>query len=122
MSEETKEQEQKEALYKYESCTDEKIKEIALGCINKHIFTSQHVRDANDIPHVFMAYGLGGSAEHSEWMRENDIAVFYEYMNKAAPRGINGNPVFFSHSFLSENDWKRVLDKVEKIKSALEDV
>lgn len=42
-----------------------------------------------------------------EATRLQNLGCVYEYMDKAAPRGVNGKPIFFSCRILNRSDWNR---------------
>jgi hypothetical protein len=65
------------------------------------------------IPRVFMVT-LFMDAEHVDPLmkRDDPVAHIWEYINKAGPMAVNGNPTFFSARFISESNWKRVADYV----------
>jgi hypothetical protein len=86
--------------------SDEQLRRFVVDFMGGRIFTSAQIRNDGDIPMVFMPLALG--ALH-DWPREDwaDIGIFYEYLDKAGPRSINGNPCFFSFRLMHVEDWKR---------------
>ena len=40
----------------------------------------------------------------------NNIGMIYEYYTEAGPRGINGNPIFYSCRFLSKSDCDKMIE------------
>ena len=42
-------------------------------------------------------------------MKEQNICLIYEYMNKAGPVGVNGMPVFMSMRCLNREDTEQML-------------
>ena len=44
----------------------------------------------------------------------DEIGCFWEYMNKALPRGINGLPMFMSVRIMHKDDWARALKAILK--------
>ncbi len=46
------------------------------------------------------------------------MSVPYEYIDKAAPRSVNGLPIFFSMRMLSRADQKRLSEKVQRLREA----
>ncbi len=120
MTEETAEPES-EPMPAYEPKTDEQIKEIAQKLQAGHIYTSEHIKQGDEVGLVFMAFALSGP-DHADWMQENEIAVLYQDLDKAAPRSINGMPCFFSHQLLTLAEWKRVQETAQKIQEAVDSV
>jgi hypothetical protein len=53
--------------------------------------------------------------EQLEELRKNPPGMIYEYMEKAGPRAINGNPVFLSFRMIGIDDTKKVLERYNKI-------
>ena len=43
-----------------------------------------------------------------------DIGGFWEYLNQAGPRGINGMPCFFSCRIMHKEDWKRAVAAINR--------
>jgi hypothetical protein len=83
------------------------------------IFTSQHVRDPGDISMVFMVLAFLDNG-FRDWALENNIAVLYEEMSKAGPRGVNGYPCFFSMKMLDKEDAQAVFDRVREIQAFMD--
>jgi hypothetical protein len=92
-------------------------KDMALG----KIFTSAHVRNPEDIRMVFMAL-VFLSQEGLEKLKQAKAHVFYEYIDKAGPRSINGYPCFFSFSFLTREQWDVVVETHDKAKKAFDEL
>jgi|AntRauTorcE11897_2_1112592.scaffolds.fasta_scaffold00044_23 hypothetical protein len=90
---------------------DDEIREFVDALLSGNLFTSEQVQNESDIPMVFMPLMLGAS-EHLEPIID-DIGCLYEYMSKAGPRGINGQPVFYSFNVLHKDDWSIVLDTLK---------
>ena len=120
MTEENTQEESQESV-PYKAHSDEDIKQLAMDIHAGRVMTSQHVPESENIRLVFMAAALSGP-EYGKWLLENDVVVFYEYMDKAAPMSINGLPQFLSHKHLDRSDWERVLEKLSKIEKAMEDL
>lgn len=110
-----------EETEKYEPRSEEELKQIALDIHAGKIYTSQHLKRAEDVRLVFMAAMLSGP-EYPDWLEGNNIAVFYEHMENASPRSVNGCPMFLGHKHLSRDEWTTVLDKLKKIEEALEEI
>lgn len=79
--------------------TDEELREIAVGLYDGQIFSHKQVRP-EEVGMTFMPILLGAFADKSKEELE-DIGLIYEYLDKAAPRCINGNPIFYSCRYLT---------------------
>lgn len=110
---------QENLIEPYNAKTTDEIKEIALGIFKGSIFTSLQIKNQFDISCVFIAAGFGDQI-YIDWLNNNKICVFYEYLDKSLPRTINGYPIFTSHSHLNKEDTQEVLKKYEEIKKLME--
>ena len=108
-------------MNKYVNRSKKKIKEIALALYKGEIFTSMQVRenDQNLLGSIFMPL-LFSEQELIDWMKDNKITVFYEYLSEAGPRSINGYPIFFSMKMMDDKDWQAVYTQYEAIKKAID--
>src|ERR1700676_2981329 len=94
---------------------DDKLREFVDDFVSNRIFTSAHLRDneVDLIPMIFMPLGLGAFSKLQPDSL-SQIGCLWEYIDKAAPRGINGRPIFFSFQMLHIVDWKRPQVAIEK--------
>ncbi len=94
-------------------------REIAIGIFNGSIFTSAQIekKDMNLFPSIFFVLMLMEKKQRDEII-SGDIGVFWEYMNKASPRSINGYPMFASVRTLNKADWEDVRKMVLKLTEA----
>lgn len=99
--------------------TEEEIKKIAEDLYRGYIFTDRHVENKEDIPSVFMSLCMLDK-EGIDKLKNMDIGMIYEYIDKAMPRSINGMPIFFSFNILNKDDTKRVIDRYNRIIKAVE--
>ena len=60
--------------------------------------------------------------EGREHLQEQKPVVFFEYMNKALPRGVNGMPMFMSMAYLNEEEANIVVGYIEKLQEAEKDL
>lgn len=95
---------------------DDEIKRVAHGLVAGHIFTAS-MCPPEMIGHIFMVAMLGGLSEYDA----ADIAMLYEWLDKAGERGINGYPVFMSCGVVCHEDWDRIVERAEKIANAVEE-
>lgn len=104
----------------YKCKTVQEIKEIALGIYKGQIFTSNQVKDLSVLGLIFMALSMSDE-NYKNWMKENDIYIIYEYIDKCLPtRSINDYPIFTSHSHLNKEDAIKVEEKFNEIKKVLD--
>lgn len=99
--------------------TDKELKQLAIDLAEGKIFTSLQI-EKEDIAKVFLALLLGAFADKTE-DEMKDIGILYEYMDKAAPRSINGLPCFFSFHYLGIDDSRKLLEfheEYEKVKNS----
>lgn len=108
-------------MVNYTSSTDEDIKKLADDIYKGLVFTDRHIKNPDDIHRVFIPLTLM-KEEQIEEFKANPPGMIYEYMEKAGPMSINGMPIFFSFRFLNQEDSKKVFDKYNKIKEAVEKV
>ena len=95
--------------------TDKELKDIAISIHDGKIFTDRHCKEA--ISSSFIVIALGGLSKMRKRERDN-IGLIYEYINKAGPMAINGNPVFFSMRKLTIRQTERMFkfyDEYEKL-------
>ena len=85
---------------------DQQLREFVLGVCDQRIFTSDFIRRPEELRMVFMVVGLGGFAD---WTREElaQIGCFWEYMEAAGPRAVNGYPMFMSVRVMNKEDHER---------------
>lgn len=100
----------KPAVKPPEPISEEELKAFTLGLIDGRVFTSAHVGEADMLPMIFMPLGLGMFADHGDKELkaiDEKLGVFWEWMDRAGPRSVNGYPCFFSVRMLCKSDWER---------------
>jgi hypothetical protein len=102
----------------YRSRTDAELEQLAQDVIADKVFTSMQVRRMEDMTMVFMMLAFL-EREDVEWLKSQDIYFFYEYMDKALPRSINGYPCFLSMQYLSREDYNKLAKRYDEIKNLL---
>lgn len=135
--------------YKYTPRTDDELKEIAKCLYHGTIFSDRHLKDYNKhlLPNIFMPLALGAFQDISwdmesregkiinlilgdlepEYIKRKEeykksIGFIYEYVDKAGPMAINGNPIFTSFNILSIDDTDRMFNYYEKYKELQEKI
>ena len=108
----------------YTPKTDEEIKTLADDLIAGRIFTDRHIPES-EMPQglgmVFLTVALAGKETIEAWMKAK-VTLFYEYLNQAGPRSVNGMPIFMSHRVLNVDDAARLFDLYHKMKAAMDAV
>lgn len=96
------------------------VKQIAVDLFHGKIYCDRHLHSPDDMPRVFMIVGLGAFADHPKSYIES-IGLVYEYLDKAMPRGINGQPMFMSLKLLNRSDTNKMFEIYNKLKTAEEE-
>lgn len=99
----------------YTPLTDEVIVELALEIFRGHIWFAWCYDDEDAA--MFMPWMLCDNAQRLSMYKLG--ACFYEHVDKAGPRSVNGRPSFFSMRIASATDWEKVVTKLEAIKGAV---
>jgi hypothetical protein len=119
--------------------TDEELKQIAIDIHAGRIFTDRHCKDFQEVTQVFMPLIFVGYVEKAEGEDDGDYllrkaqsnimvedlkkaVMFYEYMDKASPMGINGLPVFMSFHYLDKEEFEKMNVYFKKINEAIEKI
>ena len=97
--------------------TDEELKIIAQDFHSEKIFSDRHLRNPEtELPMVFMAL-IFMEKKH---LKDFKPVFIYEYLDKAIPGSINGYPMFMSMRTLNQEDFDKMWDYYEKIKSSID--
>lgn len=95
--------------------TEEELTNLARRVVRREIyvaFTQDEIRDS------FGAILALGHAQIKEWLP--NIGLIYEEYAKAAPRAINGRPMFFSCQFLHKADVEFFIKRVMEFQELLD--
>ena len=102
----------------YKSKTDKELKDLAFDIVAGNVFHDQMINPNEDVArmlrYVFIPLSFM-KKEQAEEIQKDDIKLFYEYMNKAGARSVNGYPQFFSMQMLSRNDVERLNHHIDKV-------
>jgi hypothetical protein len=103
--------------------TPEELSQFAKDYHADKIFGSWMIRDS-DISMLGMVFmPLFFMDEITSKQLQNSGSIFcFEYYDKAGPRGINGNPIFYSMRIICKDDLQQVLDKAKKIDELLKSI
>jgi len=107
----------------YKPLTEEKVKELARDLYADKIFGSWMLPESqmDMLFMVFMVLIFMDDIQKKKMKRDNTF-FFYEYYDKAGPRGINGMPSFMSCHILSGDDVKRIITKRNEIAALIDGV
>ena len=97
--------------------TEVEINQLAQDIHAGKVFTDRHVQVADDLLLVFMPFAF---LQGDDLEKMNDVGMVYQYMNEAGPRSVNGMPTFMSFRTVSKSDLPLVLEKVRKIRAAVD--
>jgi len=107
----------------YSTLSDGQVKILAERILKNEIFTDHQVRDQGLVPSIFMPVAfIGDDPEACGAFKKNPPGMIYAEMKDAAPRSINGYPMFFSCSFLSQKDTERVFAVYKAMTEALDSI
>lgn len=103
--------------------TDDEINTLAEETYRGSVFTSDHLRpqDLEMLPSIFMPLIFADEKLREELLKDAP-AMIYEHLSEAGHLSINGYPMFVSFHMVSQEDAKKVWEKVEQIKKAVSEV
>lgn len=94
--------------------TEDQIKELARDMVAGQVYVP---KNGYELECSFAILFALGAEQMRSWVE--NIGMVYEYMKKAAPRQINGLPMFFSMRFVHKDDMDALFDKIEQYEAAL---
>lgn len=97
--------------------TDEELRQIALDWVGGSIFSDRHIMDGDKpemIRSVFMPLFFADE-EFLKTMRDDNVAMFYEHMDNAGNRSINGYPVFMQMKTLTADEVDRLAVYIDQL-------
>lgn len=97
----------------YRPLSEEQLEQLAQDIAAGQVFHSG-ICDVKMLPMVFMPLGLIEKARIKE-MLDQGVSFFYEYMNKAGERSVNGYPMFMSFNTLNKEQTEIVHAKCREI-------
>lgn len=100
--------------------TNEELQQIAKDLLDNKIFSDRHCKNEEE---VMMCFPILTFLEEKtiEGMLRDKIDFIFEYYEKAAPRTINGMPMFFSCHVLSKKETKEMFEYYEAMKKFREE-
>lgn len=93
-------------MTKIENQKPEELEKLAWDIVGGQVYTDRHCPE-NLIVSVFMPMMF---VEDKSFF--DDVGLVYEYMDKAGPRSINGQPMFMSMRCLNKADTKILMERV----------
>lgn len=93
--------------------SDEQLRQFVNDYCSGRIFTNWDIPNVDLVRMVFVPIGLGA---FTGWKKEDlgQLGCVYERIDKAAPRGINGLPMFFSMRMMHTEDWARAIIAINR--------
>jgi hypothetical protein len=109
--------------FNYQPKSDQEIKQLAQDFFRGRLFCDRHLMADGQPPamllSVFMPLGLCSNEQRRQVADiVGDHGMIYEYMDKAAERGVNGFPAFMSMQLLSDEDGRKVIELYGKLMAA----
>lgn len=98
------------------------LKKVALGIYKGHIFTDMHCDSPEEVFKLFMLMSLTEDDSIIKGIKSGKISMVYEYMDKSLRWAINGKPMFLSCKFLNKEEKSLVMNYIEKLEEAEENV
>ena len=86
--------------------SDPELKQIAIDLFHNKIFSSEHLKNEGDLGRVFIALRMMKPEQLKEF-KKKEVCFIYEYLDKVAPRSVNGMPVFFSLKYLNREETQK---------------
>lgn len=89
----------------------QKLADLVLAIADGRAYTDRHVPEGMRLEQVFMPLAMGALSGMARTQLD-DIGMVYEYVEKAGPLAVNGQPMFFSLRLLNKADTERVTEAV----------
>lgn len=104
--------------------TRNELKQLAKDIHAGSVFTDRNVRPGDQermLSMIFMPLIFLDEETIEKW-KEDPPGMFYEYIEKAMPTGVNGYPMFMSMSYLTKKEAEIVVEYYEKVDEALKNI
>lgn len=95
--------------------TTEALHQLAADINAGRVFTSGLLQSPEQVTQVWPVLGFLNDKEAEKLKAKNPV-LFYSYLTEAAPLGVNGLPMFWSVSFLNEDQLKVVEARAAALK------
>ena len=100
--------------------TKEELVKLAEDILNGLVYTSRHLDSPAEITRVFAVLGFMSGKSLAQFKKAKP-ELLYEYMDKAAPLGCNGKPMFFSLHSLTKTESEEMWGYYNKMRDAREE-
>lgn len=108
----------KEKKMAYQSKTDKELRDLAFDIVAGNVFHDQMIHPNENaermIRNVFLPLSFINKEQAQEMMND-EVSIFYEYINRAGDRSVNGYPTFFSVNMLDKKDLERLQPYIDKV-------
>jgi hypothetical protein len=102
--------------------TDEQLKQIANDLYKEKIFCDRYLNNPEtELTMVFMVF-LFMDEETVENFQKKEPVFIYEYYDKSTRMQVNGYPTFFSCRHLNKEEYDKMIEYYNAIKSAVDGV
>jgi hypothetical protein len=97
---------------------DKELKQLAIDISEGKVFGTFHMNEhqMSNMSCVFMPLVFMKEEQRQELI-DKKVAHFYEYIDQAGPRSVNGMPCFFSMRNISQDDWSKVVKYIKEYES-----
>lgn len=96
--------------------TDSELRQLALDIVEGRVFTSWDLpTEGTMYAAIFVALDM--LTRRQMLHLETHAGLIYEYRNKAASKGINGYPMFFSFQWLRKAETALVADYIRELET-----
>lgn len=98
--------------------TDAEITTLARDIVTNRVFVSDQLHSQKDLELVFPVI-LFMKKKALQELLDGGVFAFYEYLERAAPRTVNGLPMFFSCRWLTKDEYQHVHAEERRMRIAL---
>lgn len=97
------------------------LKQVGIDMYHGSVFHTAMIRRVDEVPLVFVVLRFL-TQEQLEKEAKDGVVAYYEYINKALPRSINGMPMFVSCRKLNKDQNNVVLEAYRQEKERCEEL
>jgi hypothetical protein len=90
----------------YADMAEPELRQLVLDVCDNKVFTDRHCRTADEVAMAFPIILMMKLCDR-KFIAANPPGMIWEYYSKAAPRSVNGLPMFFSVHFMSPSDMEK---------------
>ena len=95
---------------------DKELKQLAIDISEGKVFGTFHMRPDDmerNMAVVFMPLVFMNEKQRKK-LEDEKVAHFYEYIDQAGPRSVNGMPCFFSMRNIDQENWEKVVKYIKE--------